>query len=140
MKELDRYLEKSINKSMIFDTDIIVDYTQAYPPSAKFFEKYVFSGRISPTASVLTVAEIFSGTRTQREENNFKKLFETVFFVYDLDYETSIKAGVIRKKHGLSLGDALIAAQALRERQPLLTRNTKHYKKVRGLKVFKPYD
>lgn len=140
MKDLDRYLEKSINKTMVFDTDVIVDYTQAYPPSAKFFEKYVFSGRISPTASVLTVAEIFSGTRTQREENNFKNLFETVFFVYNLNYETSSKAGLIRKKHSLSLGDALIAAQALQEKQPILTRNVKHYKKVGGLKVFKPYD
>ena len=51
----------------------------------------------------------------------------------------AMMAGDIVRNHGLEVPDALIAATALHTHSQLVTKNTKDFRRVRGLRVQVPY-
>ncbi|MBI5281249.1 MAG: type II toxin-antitoxin system VapC family toxin [Candidatus Solibacter usitatus] len=77
----------------------------------------------------VSVAELWAGVRPSEHEA-LAELFRTLICV-PLDAEAGRQAGEYvrqyRKSHGMELGDALIAAAAVRNRAALWTRNRKHY-------------
>jgi predicted nucleic acid-binding protein len=79
--------------------------------------------------SPVTVAEIWTGVRSG-EENLVEAAFRAMTCVL-IDEEIGRRAGeylrTYRRSHGLSLGDALLAATAASHGVPLWTRNRKHY-------------
>jgi predicted nucleic acid-binding protein len=61
--------------------------------------------------------------------------------VYQLTDAGTEKTIQLRRSYrGLKLGDALIAATALVNNFVLITRNTKDFHQIIGLKVINPYD
>jgi predicted nucleic acid-binding protein len=61
--------------------------------------------------------------------------------VYQLTDAVTEKTIQLRRSYrGLKLGDALIAATALVNNFVLITRNTKDFHQIIGLKVINPYD
>jgi predicted nucleic acid-binding protein len=79
--------------------------------------------------SPVTIAELWAGARAGEQEA-LANLFRTLLCA-EIDSETGRQAGdylrQYRKRHSLELGDALVAAAALRNSAALWTRNRKHY-------------
>ena len=79
--------------------------------------------------SPVTAAELWAGAR-QPEHEALSNLFRALVCA-SIDNETGRQAGdflrLYRKRHGVELGDALIASAALLNRAELWTRNRKHY-------------
>lgn len=79
--------------------------------------------------SPVTAAELWAGARL-REHEALTRLFAALICV-PIDRETGRQAGdylrQYQRSHGVELGDALIAATAVRSQAALWTRNRKHY-------------
>jgi len=60
-----------------------------------------------------------------------------IFYLDHVIKEQSIK---IRQKYNLKLGDAIIAATAICNNLVLVTRNTKDFAKIDGLKMYNPFE
>lgn len=106
---------------MLVDTDVLVDHLRG----ARRFEP---AGVVH--VSVVTRAELFAGRAT--EEASVVRLL-TPFIEHAVDTSVAERAGRIRRRHGLRLPDALIAATALEHDLMLVTRNRRDFKGVADL-------
>ena len=57
-----------------------------------------------------------------------------------VDASIARRAGRIKRRTGLKIADALIAATALEHNLPLLTRNLRHFERVANLVLCSPED
>jgi predicted nucleic acid-binding protein len=60
--------------------------------------------------------------------------------IIELEQPIKIKTADIRKQYNLKIPDAIIAATALINNLTLITRNTKDFEKVEGLKIIDPFS
>ncbi|MBS3170002.1 type II toxin-antitoxin system VapC family toxin [Candidatus Woesearchaeota archaeon] len=119
----------------LVDTDIFIDLLRGFGPSLSFFgeeEEIIFSA--------VTEAELLSGQQCKdaviRERVlHFLSQFEKITVGNPL---VQIAAD-FRRKYGIALPDALIAASAFVNNATLITRNVKDFQKIREIKVEKPY-
>jgi predicted nucleic acid-binding protein len=81
--------------------------------------------------SVITRAELFAGSTG----NDLAARLLAPFREIPVDRSIAERAGRIRRKSGLRMPDALIAATALEGNLGLATRNKKHFEQVRGLRM-----
>ena len=81
--------------------------------------------------SAVTRCELFAGPADQ--EDVVAQLLSP-FAEVDVDGMVAERAGRIRRGSGLLTPDALIAATALVHRLGLVTRNRRHFERVRGLR------
>lgn len=125
-----------MKKTLLLDTDVIIDYLRNFKPSVNYIEKLTNPLSIS----AITVAELYAGIRDKHEQNVIEK-FLHAFQIVPLDNEIAQLGGSFRKtygkSHGTGLVDALIAATALQKNADLITLNIRHYPM---LKAIKPYD
>lgn len=130
-------MEKAAKVMKLIDTDVVIDYLRGLPPSIAFFRQL----DIENTAiSAVSEAELLAGKRNEnpkirRELTSFLGLFQCMA----ADHFIGVKAGDLKRDHGLALPDALIAATALETKATLYTRNIKHFGQVPALKIKKPY-
>ena len=125
---------------MLVDTDVLIWYLkgndnayQVIENSSNFF------------ISVVTYMELVQGMRNKKELNNLRKALHiwNAKILY-ISEEISAKAMFYVEQHFLShsmqLADALIGATAIAYGNPVLTRNDKHYKVLKDLKIkrFRP--
>ena len=80
--------------------------------------------------------EIYSG----KEIRNTKKrsaidLFLSEFEIISLDENLAKSAGKIRLNYQLSFADTIIAATAIETKSILVTKNIKHFSKIKNLKL-----
>lgn len=89
--------------------------------------------------ATLSEAEVYSGKDISRSDKKeeVKELLK-IYLRVVLDSKLAVKAGEIRRKYGLRIDDAVIAATALSFNLTLITRNLKHFKKVKNLKLLSP--
>ena len=120
-------------KKILVDTNILIDHSKNKGKLLEEYNEENWELWINP----VVVAE-FSNDRwlmsraKQKKAENFIGLFKCL----EINKEEGIKTGeLIRTGMVDSLGDALIAATCLTETMPLLTKNQKHFKKVKGLQV-----
>jgi len=57
----------------------------------------------------------------------------------EVSSEIACKAGELKRDYKCRLMDALIAATAIKLNLKLVTRNVKHFEKIPGLEIEKPY-
>jgi len=93
----------------------------------------------SSLEKVVNIAEIYSGkeiknSRKRKIINEFLGEFEIVA----LEENLAKKAGMIRMQYQLPFADAIIAATAIKTNSTLVTRNIKHFSKIKGLKLLCP--
>ncbi len=83
----------------------------------------------------MTRCELFAGRNTHEQ-----RLRETLNQLDELPVDRAIaeSAGRIRRTTQLAVADALIAATALEQRIPLMTRNRRHFELVQGLTLREP--
>ena len=84
--------------------------------------------------------ELIVGCRNKNELKQLEKFLED-FEIINLNYEITQKAIELLKEyklsHGLLIADSLIAASAMILDAPLLTKNQKDFRYIKGLKVLK---
>lgn len=117
----------------LLDTTILVDVLRGRSLPPAFAAK--LSDRLA--VSAVTVTELFTGLRSQREERLLRDLMSGCE-VYPVDLAIAERAGVFlrhyARSHGLDIPDALIAATAEHHGLKLATLNVKHFPMFSRLK------
>ncbi len=110
---------------ILLDTDVLIDHIRGYRAL-----------EMDDTAiSVITRAELFAGD--ERQEVALEALLEDCEEVA-VDPPIARLAGRVKRRTGLKIADALIAATALERNLPLMTRNRRHFERVQGLALCTP--
>jgi predicted nucleic acid-binding protein len=125
-----------VAKSLLIDTDILIDYLCEFPPAVEYLE----SSEEDLCTSSVVVAELYSGVLEGKERQALGSLL-SVFEVKPIDAELVERGGLLRRdygpKHGTGLADALIAATAQQSGAELVTLNARHFPMLQ--KVVVPY-
>jgi predicted nucleic acid-binding protein len=112
---------------LLVDSDVFVDHLRG---------RHRFRpGKDAVYYSVITRAELFAGRGT--EERRVRRLLEP-FTEMAVDRSLAERGGRLRRMLGIHLADALIAATAQEHRLVLLTRNTRDFARVTGLRIRSP--
>jgi len=121
---------------LLIDTDIFINYLNTGFLSTilegKDFEIYY---------SVVTKKELLSKPGLKEAERHAIQFILKRYRIIPLDERIARRYSDLRNLYpSLEKEDALIAATALVRRLPLVTRNWRHYKTVKGLTLFKGTD
>jgi len=127
-----------LNKVLI-DTDILIDHLRGLDKAKEYLKK-IESGKVKGVISVITEAELSAGESmrdilVQMKVRRLVRILEKV----EVTSEIAWKAGELRRDYKCRLMDALIAATALKLNLKLVTRNVKHYVRIKGLEIEEPY-
>jgi hypothetical protein len=108
---------------LLVDTDLFIDHLRGAHP--------LVPGRHRLHYSVITRAELFAGTSATEGVTRLLLPFREV----PVDRAIAERSGRIRRETGIPMPDALIAATALEHRLGVATRNERHFRTVRGLRL-----
>lgn len=122
-------------KKVLVDTNILIDFSKN---KGKLLEEYIKNEDnwelwINPVivAEFLNDNWLINRTKQKKAEE-----FISLFKCRGINKEEGIRTGeLIRSGQVDYLGDALIAASCLVGKTSLLTKNQRHFKKVKGLKL-----
>lgn len=127
-------------RPILVDTDVIIDHLRGFENSKKLLKK-VELGNFLAYFSTITEAELYSGQRmsVKSEQRIVERLLKIMHRV-DVNSEIARKAGELRREYGVELPNAIaiIAATALILGAELVTRNIKHYKSIKKIKLKTP--
>lgn len=122
-----------MNGNILIDTDIAIDFLRGDKQALSHFKS------VADTIcfSAITVAEIYAGIKSGKEESEVERLF-SVFPVIAATNEIARKAGSFvkqyRSSHSVEIPDAVIAATCLISGSELHTLNVRHYPMFKDLK------
>lgn len=112
---------------LLLDSDVLVDHLRG--------QRRIVAGGDELHVSAISRAELFSGRGT--EERRVRRLLESMTSI-PVDDAIAERAGRLRRGTTRRLPDALIAATALEHRLTLVTRNTRDFEGIRGLRLRQP--
>ena len=121
-----------IEKPILPDTDVLVDFFRGYARAADFVNTY--DTRI--ILSAVVVAELFAGVKGDAEQaalQDFISLYRVVPVTAGIGKAGGLYKRDYGKSHGVGLADAILAATAESENAELKTLNTKHYPMLKDL-------
>ena|SRR3989344_3994944 len=127
---------------MILDTTFLIDILrnkQEASDKLKSLEKL----NIPIAVAVPSIVEIFAGLHYSKKSDEEKGRIIDVLesqVIHDLDKESARKAGeikgnLIKTGNDIELMDCMIAGIAYKNKEPILTRNVKHFSKIKGINV-----
>ena len=123
----------------VIDSDIIIDVLRQQEKAKNFIES-ITKDENTIFISALTEAEVLSGKDCndviKREKTED---FLASFEVLDVTQSLARRGAELRRKHDMPLHDAIIAATALELVIPIYSRNSKDFKKIKELKLERPY-
>ena len=120
---------------MLVDTDVLIWHLRGYAQATRRLDRLE-----SFALSAVTYMELLQGMRDKTELAAVKKMLELrAARIVPLTEVTTQQAIALTEsltlRHGLQMGDALIAATAFEQRLTLLTGNIKHFRAVSGLQL-----
>lgn len=117
---------------LLVDTDVLIDFLRGQKQAVAFFK----SASDAICFSAITVAEVYSGIRSTREETELDRLF-SLFPVLPATREIARLAGQLvgqyGKSHSVEIPDAIIAASTMVSDAELQTLNVRHYPMLKNL-------
>jgi len=123
---------------ILIDTDIVIDYLRRYEKGLDFIKKHKEKIAISDFLEI----ELIIGCRNKEEIKDLEEFLKK-FSILNTNSEIIKTAVDLLKNHYLKDGieaiDSIIAASALFYDIDFYTRNSKHFKNIKGLRLFKPY-
>lgn len=124
---------------LLVDTDIIIDYLKGVKPARELFK----SKDIVIYCSILRRKELLSKVGLSDSER--KKIMNLIsrLKVLKIDNDINQKYMLLINRYGerqSSIVDYLIAATAWAKNLPFLTRNIKHFKKIKEIKLSPVYE
>ncbi len=127
----------AINRYLL-DSDILIEHLRGKQQALQSIAELNVEGEL--LVSVITVAELFTGVRNERDEKAINSLLHLARII-PIDEPIARRGGMIRNQyqqsHGMSLADALIAATIEAEEATLVTFNQRHFPMITNLLV--PY-
>lgn len=121
-------------KNYLIDSDVLIDYLRGSSTTRDFLFELKKEGILM--ISVINVVEIYSGRDIKNKKK--KKLIDNFideFKIITLEKGLSENAGKIRMEYQTPFADAIIAASAIETKSFLVTRNIKHFSKIKNLKI-----
>lgn len=119
---------------VILDTNVIIYYLQGELSAVRKIQKLREAGEIF-AVSIITKIELLSYPLISPDEiEKINNLLQECYIVY-LNETVADKVVELRKKYKILLADVIIAASGLAINASLLTRNIKHFKKIREIKL-----
>lgn len=122
---------------IVADTDVLIDFLQGVSPGADRVALELQHGRLATTA--VSRFELLAGARTGRQRRLVRDLLSALATL-PLDSDAADRAAEVRRRledtgTGIGMGDSLIAGTVLARDGVLLTRNRRHFERVRGLSL-----
>jgi tRNA(fMet)-specific endonuclease VapC len=122
---------------ILADSDVLIDALRGVEPVRTRVAEAIAAGVLATSA--VTVSELCTGARTASEQASVDALLGPLS-VLPLDGDVARVAAAVERglrERGLRFGfaDALIAATCLAAGASLLTRNTRHFGRIPGLKL-----
>ena len=123
---------------MLVDTDIVIDLWRKHPAAVAWFA----SLPVPPAVPGFVSLEVLAGCRDKAARGAALTLLRD--FPVCWPSESAMERALHTlseyfQSHGLGPLDALIAATALEQGQPLATFNVRHFRVVPGLVIEQPY-
>lgn len=126
-------------KNIVIDSDIFVDQLRGFSKAKEFFNK-VKSVEFNPSFSAITESELISGKECNNVDKKQKVLdLLSLASKVNVNNKIALLAGDYRRRYNAPLIDAIIAATAYFMKASLISRNSEHYKKIKDIKLYKPY-
>ena len=124
---------------MIADTSFLIDVMNRLPAAVKLLQEHKEPINIT----TISIFELWSGvSRSAKQEHEKIKIRDVLAgqIVHVLDESAAEKGGFIQGlllKAGETIDpeDCMIAGIAINLREPILTRNVEHFKRIKGLLV-----
>ncbi|HWR59257.1 MAG TPA: PIN domain-containing protein [Thermodesulfovibrionales bacterium] len=117
---------------LLIDTDIFIDYF-----NHGSFEEILENKWFNIYYSVVTKKELLAKRGMKDSEKRAVLYTLGKHNIVRLTADIAERYSTLLIEHpGIAKEDALIAATALHKRLPLLTRNWKHYRRIKGLALF----
>lgn len=124
-------------KKLLIDTDVFVDYLMGEPKAKEFFENLPES---TFYYSALTKIELLSSKACDEPPiRNSTAALLSLGKRIEIDDNVVNLAAEVKRQHGLSVSDSIMAATALHLKSELVTRNIGEFKKIKELLLMKPY-
>jgi len=125
-------------EDILIDTNIFIEHFRNNSKAVDFFESLEVSSNIY--FSAITETELLAG-KSNNDSTKKRKLmlFLNQWRKIPADNPMVILAGDISREYDVDVPDAIIAATAMMNNLTLLTKNIKHFKKIKELKVKSPY-
>jgi predicted nucleic acid-binding protein len=128
------------------DTDVLIDYLRKPSDEVKRVMESVFEKKVSACTTSVNAFEIWLGAylapkkaELVRDTEDFFGQLEVVNFSYDSSVEAGrVLADLRRRGESIEIRDLFVGCVCKVSGMPLVTRNLKHYRRVRGLKVLTP--
>jgi tRNA(fMet)-specific endonuclease VapC len=122
---------------IVADSDVLIDALHGAEPARARIGDAVAAGTLA--ASAITVFELWAGARSRREQETVDALLAALPVLSVDATAARIAAEVERnlRQAGIPIGfaDALVAGTCLATDSSLLTRNTRHFGRVPGLRL-----
>ena len=128
-------MELNHGKVYLIDSDMIINHLRKFFDLFKVIEPLIDEQSIFKV-SVITKAEVFAGQGSKIVEQ--QELIDMIFDFFemiDITSDIAQKAGEYKRDFGIPLIDGVIAASVVLNNAILITRNTKHFRKVLDLEV-----
>ena len=123
--------------SHLADTNIFIAVFKGSASLSQLIEDH------EPAVNSIVYLELIQGAKDKREINRIES-FLADFDLIHFDYQISLRSiDLVRrysKSHGLMLPDAVIAATCLENDLVLITRNTKHFQYIDGMRLFADWN
>jgi len=123
----------------ILDTDILIDHLRGYLPAKGYMEQFEF-GNFKGYITTVSILELYAGKKIKElpKMMGVERLIGMLEKV-DLSVEIAKKAGEIVRLYECVIPDAIVAATASHNGAKIVTRNRKHYSKIKEVEIEVPY-
>jgi tRNA(fMet)-specific endonuclease VapC len=123
---------------IIADTDVVIDFFSGTEPVSATISELIRGDNLALTS--VTLFELYAGIVRKKRLKQIKDLI-SVIPVFPLDKKEAETATTIYKQlkqTGNLIGnqDILIAGICITHDLPLITKNTRHFSRISGLKLF----
>jgi len=126
--------------SYLWDTNTAIYYLQQlFSKEAEDFMDGILKESV-PAISAITEIELLCWKAATNKDLAILKNFITDSVVFELDQYIKDKTVELRKTYSIKLPDAIIAATAFTNDLTLISRNTKDFDKIEGLKLINPFE
>ncbi len=132
-----------VKEKVICDTDVLIDYWNIHSTRHKAV-KHELDKVIGVKNFVLCFISKFELIQGTKDKSDLKKMITLMKYLDFIHSNREIESEAFRifetykLSHGLSIADSIIAGSTIHYDLSLFTYNTKDYKMISGLKLYKP--